>query len=169
MRNNIFFIKQHFINKNRIRKTYVPKPINGNAKLYYCRIIYYFQFSVLDEIYSPGGVSNWLIFHSSVAVSPFIIWNQRLPRRPWRRSPVPTSLGTNTAAPPVMMMSLTVRHAPCSVTVPASSWFRIPDLYRQGTPVLQQISCHYKLSKQQKNQTFPIITKFDYEFMYHSF
>ena len=33
--------------------------------------------------------------------------------------------------------SLTTRHAPCSVTVPALSWFRIPDMYQQGTPALQ--------------------------------
>ena len=77
------------------------------------------------------------MFHSSVTVSPFILWNRRLPRRPWRRSPVPTSLGTNTAAPPVMMTSLTTRHAPCSVTIPASSWFRIPDMYWQCTPALE--------------------------------
>ena len=45
-------------------------------------------------------MSNWWwIFHSPVAVSPIIWWNQRLPRRPWWRFPVPTSLGTNTAAP----------------------------------------------------------------------
>ena len=154
-----------------------------------------------------------------MAVSPFIWWNQRLPRRPWQRSPVPTCLGTNTAAPPVMMTSLTTRHAPCNVTVPASSWFRIPDMYWQGTPVPQlaqglsdqdclhcyvndssglsrgsptgvgvatlagagywsnwttcmttnhqisifgHVSCQYRFSKQQKNQTFSIITKWIY-------